>query len=144
MSFGLGYLMTLSKGLCWSWDCVETQSEDNSGDLYVADPISALFTPNFVFTYANIRMSNGSINSAISVQEYLLLFCWMAFSYVFTNGNSLLVIEVFRSIYLLNKPTRFCRSHWGCTKSRICLYVQCFIRNGFVIYILKGCIKTFA
>lgn len=78
----------------------------------MADPISALFTPNFVFTYANIRMSNGSINSAISVQEYLLLFCWISFSYIFTNGNFLFVIKVVRSIYLLNKPTSLYRSHW--------------------------------
>lgn len=73
MSSGLSNLINFSKGLCWLWDCVETQSKDNSGDLYVADPISALFTPNFVFTYANIRMNNDSINSAVSVQEYPLL-----------------------------------------------------------------------
>lgn len=51
-------------------DCeivLSSQSEDNSGDLYVVEPISALFTPNFVFAYTNIRMSNGNINSAISV-----------------------------------------------------------------------------
>lgn len=55
----------------------------------MADAISALFTPNFVFTYANIRVSNGSINSAITAQEYFVLFCWFPFSYTFTNGNSL-------------------------------------------------------
>lgn len=77
----------------------------------MADPISALFTPNFVFTYANIRMSNGNINSAVSVQECLLLFCWIPFSYIFTRGNSLFVIKVVRNIYLLNKPPRLYRSH---------------------------------
>lgn len=89
MSSGLRHLISFSKGLCWLWDCVETQTEGNSRDLYVADAISALFTPNLVFTYANMRMSNGCMNSVISAQEYLLLFPWIPFSYIFTNGNSL-------------------------------------------------------
>lgn len=45
-------------------DCeivLSSQSEDNSGDLYVVEPIFALFTPNFVFTYTSLTMSNGNI-----------------------------------------------------------------------------------
>lgn len=74
-------------------------NEDNSGDFYEADSISALCTTGFVFIYANIRMRSGSMNSAVSVQEYLLLFCWISFSYIFTNSN-FFIIDVF--IYLID------------------------------------------
>lgn len=95
-------------------------NEDNSGDLYEADPISALCTTGFVFIYADIRMKSGSMNSVVSVQEHLVLFCWIAFSYIFTNSN----FFYNGSIYLLNRCTHLCRSHCSCMKSGICLYVQ--------------------
>lgn len=67
--------------------------------MYEADPISALCTTDFVFIYADIRMRSGSMNSVVSVQEYLVLFCWKAFSYVFTN-SIFFVMDLF--IYLID------------------------------------------
>lgn len=79
--------------------CYSILNKDNSGCLYEADPISALCSTGSVFIYANIRMRSGSMNSAINVQEYLLLFCWISFSYIFTN-SIFFVIDVF--IYLID------------------------------------------
>lgn len=36
----------------------------------------------FVLIYANVRMRSGRMNSAISVQKYLLLFCWISIFFV--------------------------------------------------------------